>query len=207
MARLLLTLPFVLALLSSCGDGGGDVTPTAGSSSPPAGTFVRECGTEIGSEFDAGLESRMVAAGPVSFVPFRVSPVPNGDAPMRGFKIQVRTEAGNDCDSHHRHAGDVAALRPSKFRRTTPTRWKTGRRASSSWAVPTARPCSSGDPDHRTADCCAGFRRRDTAGGDVDGVAVATCAADLSGGATGGRSGISSYGDPLVEVRSGGRSF
>jgi hypothetical protein len=93
MIRLRAVQLLMLIQLAACG-GRGDGEPSPGDG--PAGghvDFVRACGTDIGSEFDAGLESRTVTAGAVSFVPFRVSPIPE-HAAVRTFKVQVRTEPG-----------------------------------------------------------------------------------------------------------------
>ena len=63
----------------------------------PGAEVVRRCGSHYASEFDAGLESRIVTAGPLSVVAFRVSPVPDGAGPVRNFKAMVRLEAGAEA--------------------------------------------------------------------------------------------------------------
>jgi hypothetical protein len=70
-------------------------TDNARTSASPATTLPTErCGNEVQADFDPGLESRTVIAGPVAMVPFRVSPVPRGTSPARNFKVQVRLDAG-----------------------------------------------------------------------------------------------------------------
>lgn len=66
--------------------------PSEAPTKPP----TQRCEDEIQEEFDPGLESRTVAAGPVS-VPFRVSPVASGTSPAGNFKVQIRLEAGADA--------------------------------------------------------------------------------------------------------------
>jgi hypothetical protein len=58
---------------------------------------VRTCGSHYAADFDSGLESRIVTAGPVSLVGFRESPVPSGPAPVKTFKMMVRISAGSDA--------------------------------------------------------------------------------------------------------------
>ncbi len=64
---------------------------------PTGGQVVRACGSHYATDFDRGVESRIVMAGPVSLVGFRVSPVPAGDAPVKTFKMMVRLSAGTDA--------------------------------------------------------------------------------------------------------------
>jgi hypothetical protein len=71
------------------------VDPTA--DRPLGGQVVRTCGSHYAADFDSGVESRIVPAGPVSFVGFRVSPVPSGAAPVKSFKMMVRISAGSDA--------------------------------------------------------------------------------------------------------------
>ena len=59
--------------------------------------MVRRCGSHYAAEFDPGLESRTVSAGPVSLVAFRVSPVPAGTVSVRAFKMMVRLQAGSEA--------------------------------------------------------------------------------------------------------------
>jgi hypothetical protein len=73
-------------------------TDSAGTSAPPATTLPTErCGNEVQADFDPGLESRTVIAGPVAMVPFRVSPVAEGTSPARNFKLAVRLDARTDA--------------------------------------------------------------------------------------------------------------
>ncbi len=58
---------------------------------------MRRCGSHYAAEFDAGLESRTVTAGPVSLVAFRVSPVPDGTISVQAFKLMVRLAAGSEA--------------------------------------------------------------------------------------------------------------
>ncbi len=91
-----------VAALVACNAGGhansagasspSSVHPTA--DRPGGGTVVRTCGSHYAADFDAGVESRIVTAGSVSLVGFRVSPVPSGSAPVKTFKMMVRLSAG-----------------------------------------------------------------------------------------------------------------
>jgi hypothetical protein len=71
--------------------------PRAADRSTPGGEVVRRCGSHYAAEFDAGLESRTVGAGPVSLVAFRVPPEPAGTASVRAFKMMVRLAAGSEA--------------------------------------------------------------------------------------------------------------
>jgi hypothetical protein len=76
----------------------GVVLSACANSSPartsPATTVPTErCGSHVQNEFDTGLESRTVIAGPVAMVPSRVTPVPLGTSPARNFKLAVRLDA------------------------------------------------------------------------------------------------------------------
>src|SRR5829696_9242625 len=80
-------------------DGG---TPSHPSVDPAAdrgtgGQVVRSCGSHYATDFDTGLESRIVHAGAVSLVGFGVSPVPSERAPVGTFKVMVRVNAGTDA--------------------------------------------------------------------------------------------------------------
>jgi hypothetical protein len=56
------------------------------------------CENALQSEFDAGLESRTVVAGPASMVAFpRLNTVPSGSSPARYFKLQIRLDPGTDA--------------------------------------------------------------------------------------------------------------
>jgi hypothetical protein len=64
----------------------------------PATTVPTErCGTHMQTDFDPGLESRTVIAGPVAIVPSRVTSVPGGTSPARNFKLAVRLDANTDA--------------------------------------------------------------------------------------------------------------
>jgi hypothetical protein len=58
---------------------------------------VRRCGSHYAADFDPGLESRTVSAGPVSLVASRVSPVPTGTVLVRAFKMSVRLAEGSEA--------------------------------------------------------------------------------------------------------------
>jgi hypothetical protein len=64
---------------------------------PSAGQVVRACGSHYAADFDAGMESRIVEAGTVSLVGFRVAPEPPEGAPVRTFKMMVRLSANADA--------------------------------------------------------------------------------------------------------------
>ena len=65
---------------------------------PTGGQVVRSCGSHYATDFDAGLETRIVAAGAVSLVGFRVSPAPSEAVGVRTFKVMVRLDAGTDAE-------------------------------------------------------------------------------------------------------------
>ena len=71
--------------------------PPAVDRATPGGEVVRRCGSHYAAEFDAGLDSRTVSAGPVSMVAFRLSPVPEGTVSVRAFKLMVRLAAGSEA--------------------------------------------------------------------------------------------------------------
>ena len=71
------------------------VDPTADRAE--GGQVVRTCGSHYAADFDSGVESRIVTAGPVSLVGFRESPVPSGAAPVKTFKMMVRMSAGSQA--------------------------------------------------------------------------------------------------------------
>lgn len=88
MSRLRVVL--VLGIVAVVTDASASPASSAPATEPP----TQQCGDEIQQDFDPGLESRMVIAGPVTMVAFRVSPVPSGTSPARNFKVQVRLDAG-----------------------------------------------------------------------------------------------------------------
>ena len=63
----------------------------------PDGPVVRRCGSHYAAEFDKGVESRIVTAGPVSLLAFRVAPKPPEGAPVDTFKVMVRLTAGTEA--------------------------------------------------------------------------------------------------------------
>jgi hypothetical protein len=85
-------LVLAVMLTAACADDGRT------SASRPATTLPTErCGNDVQPDFDPGLESRTVIAGPVAMVPFRVSPVAEGVSPARNFKLAVRLDARADA--------------------------------------------------------------------------------------------------------------
>ena len=103
LATVLLTSVVLTATACSAAGGLDDGgTPSHASVDPDAdrgtgGQVVRSCGSHYATDFDTGLESRIVHAGAVSLVGFRVSPVPSERAPVRTFKVMVRVSAGADA--------------------------------------------------------------------------------------------------------------
>jgi hypothetical protein len=61
------------------------------------GPVVRRCGSHYAAEFDAGMEGRILAAGPVSIAGFRIAPDPDASAPVRTFKMMVRLTPGAEA--------------------------------------------------------------------------------------------------------------
>jgi hypothetical protein len=65
---------------------------------PSAGApVIRRCGSHYAAEFDAGMEGRIVTAGPVSIAGFRIAPEPDASAPVRTFKMMVRLTPGAEA--------------------------------------------------------------------------------------------------------------
>jgi hypothetical protein len=83
---------------------------------PTGGEVVRTCGSHYATDFDAGLESRIVQVGSVSLVGFRVSPVPSEGAPVRTFKVMVRLNAGTDADLETTTAGTALLYDRARFK-------------------------------------------------------------------------------------------
>ena len=103
----------MLAVAVSCSSNDGPApsavsVPETADRPTPGTEVVRRCGSDYASEFDAGLESRIVTAGPMSVVAFRVSPVPDGADTVRNFKMMVRLEAG--AEAYLETATDGASL-------------------------------------------------------------------------------------------------
>jgi hypothetical protein len=121
LATALLTSAALTA--SACGAAGGlngGGTPSHASVDPAAdrgttGQVVRACGSHYATDFDDGLESRIVNAGAVSLVGFRVSPVPSEGAPVRTFKVMVRLNAGADADIETATAGTSLLYDRARF--------------------------------------------------------------------------------------------
>jgi hypothetical protein len=126
--RLHLALVAVLVLAAAaCGVVGGQaapetarqITPTvpaAADRPTPGGTVTRRCGSHYAEDFDPGVESRTVTAGPVSLVAFRVSPVPSGASPARMFKVMVRLAAGSEATLRTATAGTALLYDRATFR-------------------------------------------------------------------------------------------
>ena len=91
------------------------VVPSDADRPTPDGEVVRRCGSHYAAEFDPGLEHRTVAAGPVSLVAFRVSPVPDGAVSVRTFKVMVRLEAGAEASLKTATAGTALAYDRARF--------------------------------------------------------------------------------------------
>jgi hypothetical protein len=114
---------------SSEADVGAVQTLPAASDRPRSGSAVtRRCGSHYAEEFDAGLESRTVRAGPVSLVAFRVSPVPAGRSPARNFKVMVRLEPGTDARVRAVSAGTSLNYDRGRFSKANVYRLSDGER-------------------------------------------------------------------------------
>lgn len=97
--------------------------PAAADRPTPGGTVTRGCGSHYAEDFDPGVESRTVTAGPVSLVASRVSPVPSGASPVpsgaspaRMFKVMVRLAAGSQATLRTATAGTALLYDRAKFR-------------------------------------------------------------------------------------------
>jgi len=90
--------------------------PAAADRPTPGGTVTRGCGSHYAEDFDPGVESRTVTAGPVSLVASRVSPVPSGVSPARMFKVMVRLAAGSQATLRTATAGTALLYDRAKFR-------------------------------------------------------------------------------------------
>jgi hypothetical protein len=90
--------------------------PAAADRPTPGGTVTRSCGSHYAEDFDPGLESRTVTAGPVSLVASRVSPVPSRASPARMFKVMVRLAAGSEATLRTATAGTTLLYDRAKFK-------------------------------------------------------------------------------------------
>ena len=127
-ARLRVALGAVLVLAAAaCGVVDGPAAPKAARETTatvpaaadrptPGGTVTRRCGSHYAANFDPGVESRTVTAGPVSLVASRVSPVPSGVSPARMFKVMVRLAAGSEATLRTATAGTALLYDRAKFR-------------------------------------------------------------------------------------------
>ena len=127
-ARLRVALVAVLVLAgAACGVVGGQAAPktarqltatvpAAADRPTPGGTVTRRCGSHYAEDFDPGVESRTVTAGPVSLVASRVSPVPSGASPARMFKVMVRLAAGSQATLRTATAGTALLYDRARFR-------------------------------------------------------------------------------------------
>ena len=73
------------------------VTPTVAveaDRTTPGGPTVRQCGSHYANDFDAGVDDRVVQAGRVSLLTFRVTPVGGEHGSVRAFKVMVRLQTG-----------------------------------------------------------------------------------------------------------------
>jgi hypothetical protein len=89
------------AALTACSAGAEDAPPqatvAATADRSTEGQVRRACGSHYAADFDAGMESRIVQAGPVSLAGFRVAPEPAEGTPVRTFKLMVRLSADSDA--------------------------------------------------------------------------------------------------------------
>ncbi|HEU4421628.1 MAG TPA: hypothetical protein VFR67_03695 [Pilimelia sp.] len=121
-------------VVAACGAGGQappDVSRQSGAAVPPGsdrptpgGPVTRSCGSHYAEDYDPGVESRTVTAGPVSLVASRVSPVPADEPPVRMFKLAVRLAAGGEATLRTATTGttliyDRAAFREDNLYRLT----------------------------------------------------------------------------------------
>jgi hypothetical protein len=92
------------------------MVPAAADRPTPAGTVTRRCGSHYAEDFDPGVASRTVTAGPVWLVASRVSPVPSGASPARMFKVMVRLAAGAQATLRTATAGTALLYDRAEFR-------------------------------------------------------------------------------------------
>jgi hypothetical protein len=105
--RLITTVGLAAILAIGTGFFGGE----AGASRPAKAHPPQRCENALQAEFDPGLESRTVMAGPVSMVPSpRLAPVPSGISPARYFKVQIRLEPGTDTTVRTKTRGTALAF-------------------------------------------------------------------------------------------------
>lgn len=123
LATVVLTSAAALTTSACSASGGSDggeapsqasVHPAA--DRPPSGQVVRTCGSHYATDFDTGLESRIVNVGSVSLVGFRVSPVSSDAAPVRTFKVMVRVNAGTDAELETTTAGTSLLYDRARFK-------------------------------------------------------------------------------------------
>lgn len=79
------------------------------------GPVIRRCGSHYAAEFDAGMEGRIVTAGPVSIAGFRIAPEPDASAPVRTFKMMVRLTAGAEATLATRTRGTSLLYDRARF--------------------------------------------------------------------------------------------
>jgi hypothetical protein len=82
----------------------------------PGGPVVRTCGSHYAANFDAGMGARIVSAGAVSMVGFRLVPDPDGNARVRPFKMMVRVEPGAEATVSTRTSGTSLLYDRAHFR-------------------------------------------------------------------------------------------
>jgi hypothetical protein len=104
------------------------MVPAAADRPTPGGTVTRRCGSHYAEDFDPGVASRTVTAGPVSLVASRVSPVPSGAPPARMFKVMVRLAAGSQATLRTATAGTALLYDRARFRRDNSYRLADGDR-------------------------------------------------------------------------------
>jgi hypothetical protein len=96
---------------------------------PPTTLRTERCGSHVQTDFDPGLESRTVIAGPVAMVPSRVTPVPGGTSPARNFKLAVRLDAKAEAILRTKTRGTSLMFDRTRARQDNVYRLADGRRS------------------------------------------------------------------------------
>jgi hypothetical protein len=120
----LLWCALALFALFGCGVPDGGTAPQVSQTVPAAadrqdanGPVSRVCGSHYAEDFDEGVESRVVTAGPVSLLSFRVAPTPGDGAPVRTFKLMVRLAPGTAATIRTTTAGTSLGYDRARFRK------------------------------------------------------------------------------------------
>jgi hypothetical protein len=90
---------------------------------------TERCEGAVQTELDPGLEARTITAGPVTMVPSRVTPVPQGTSPARNFKLSVRLEPDTDVTLRTNTAGTALMFDRDAARQDNIYRLEDGARA------------------------------------------------------------------------------